>query len=203
MIFYFPPLWEFKGGLVRAFLTTSLVVSSLAAFAMSAFAADLKLSKGHVEFLAIGKPSAIKIRGKGDALQSSALQFKDGKLSGHFVFDLSSLDTGIDMRNEHMKEKYLEVGKYKNAELELTPLDFAQDICKTDVKQDHTAFAGTLKLHGVEKPVKGEFDMKPGHSQASFNLNLTDYKIEIPVYLGIKVADQVATTVELDWSCAQ
>jgi len=32
-------------------------------------------------------------------------------------------------------------------------------------------------------------------------LNNSDFAIEIPVYLGIKVADKVENTVELNWLC--
>jgi polyisoprenoid-binding protein YceI len=183
-------------------------IMGLALLVLSAnvFAGEIKVSQGHVEFLAIGKPSAIKIRGKGDKLQSQ-LQVKDKSLTGKVTFDLTSLDTGIDTRNEHMKEKYLETGKFKDAELTLKPLTLAEDICKQDVKLEKKNFEGTLKLHGVEQPIKGEFDVTSkkgtGHSQVRFNLLITDYKIDIPTYMGIKVTDKVETTVDLDWACKE
>ncbi|HEY8270677.1 MAG TPA: YceI family protein [Pseudobdellovibrionaceae bacterium] len=177
---------------------------------VNAGAAPLPVIKGHIEFLAIGKPSAIKIRGKGDDLKSEA-QWKEKQLSGKFTFNLESLDTGIELRTNHMKEKYLETGKFsgkfKNAELELKPVALAQDPCKESVKVTQAPFEGTLNLHGVQHPVKGDFDATAekgkGHAQIRFELNITDYKIEIPVYLGIKVTDQVQNTVDLDWVCAQ
>ncbi|MGZ3796233.1 MAG: YceI family protein [Pseudobdellovibrionaceae bacterium] len=185
---------------------TAVGVGIFGDLGITAEAAPLKVTKGHVEFLAIGKPSAIKIRGKGDDLKSD-LQWKDKQVSGKFSFNLDSLDTGIDLRTHHMKEKYLETGKYKNADLELKSAPLAQDPCKEVVKLTKAPFEGLLKLHGAEQPVKGEFDVSgekgKGHAQIRFNLNITDYKIEIPVYLGIKVADQVQNTVDLDWSCAQ
>jgi polyisoprenoid-binding protein YceI len=182
------------------------IIVSVAALASAAGAAEIKTTQGHVEFLAIGKPSAIKIRGKGDKL-SSQMQFKDKTLAGKFMFDLSSLDTGIDTRNTHMKEKYLETAKFKDAELNLKSLKLTQDICKEDVKLEKSPFEGTLKLHGVEQPVKGEFDVTSkkgqGHSQVRFNLLITDYKIDIPSYMGIKVTDKVENTIDLDWSCKE
>ena len=84
----------------------SMIVSSFAT------AATMNVSSTKVEFLAIGKPSAIKIRGKGEKLESK-LQLAGKTLTGQFVFDLTSLNTGIDTRDEHMKEKYLETGKFK------------------------------------------------------------------------------------------
>lgn len=170
----------------------------------AAHAAVMQPTKGHVEFLAIGKPSAIKIRGKGDDLKSE-LQWSDQKVSGKFTFNMDSFNTGIELRDSHMKEKYLETGKFKTAELDLKPVALAQDPCKEDIKLEKAPFEGTLKLHGVEKPVKGEFDVKAskgeGQAQVRFDINNTDYAIEIPVYLGIKVADKVENTVELNWTC--
>lgn len=186
--------------------TATLIVAAFVLTTITAHAVPMKTTKSDVEFLAIGKPSAIKIRGKGQDLKSQ-LEWKDKQLSGHFVFNLDSLDTGIDLRTSHMKEKYLETGKFKNAELTLKPVALAQDPCKDPVKLEKTPFEGTLKLHGVEKPVKGEFDVKSdkgqGTSKVRFDLNITDYQIEIPVYMGIKVADKVENSVDLEWTCAQ
>lgn len=172
--------------------------------ASSALATSINTTKTLVDFLAIGKPSAIKIRGKSEKLHSE-LQYKDKTLGGRFVFDLDSLDTGIETRDQHMKEKYLETAKFKNAELSLKPLPLSQDLCKEKVHLEKMAFEGTFKLHGVENPVRGEFDVKAengqGHSQVRFEILISDYKIEIPTYMGIKVADLVKENIELDWSC--
>ena len=180
------------------FLITILFLST------SANATEILVSNGKVEFLAIGKPSAIKIRGKSDKLESR-LQVTGKNVSGQFIFDLNSLDTGIDTRNVHMKEKYLEVGKFKNAELTLKTIALEKDICKEDLKFKETPFEGTLKLHGVEKSVNGEFDVKAakssGHAQVRFSIMITDFGIDIPTYMGIKVTDKVENTIELDWSC--
>lgn len=183
-----------------------VLVLTLLASALATAAVPLQITRGHVEFLAIGKPSAIKIRGKGDDFKGD-VKWKDQQFHGKFNFNLESLDTGIALRTNHMKEKYLETGKFKNAELELKPLALVQDPCKENLKVVKAPFESTLKLHGVEQPVKGEFDATSekgkGHAQIRFNVNITDYKIEIPVYLGIKVADQVQNTIDLDWVCSQ
>jgi len=186
-------------------MKTMMFVVTLTLGLSSTYGATIQTNKSNVEFLAIGKPSAIKIRGKSQNLKSQ-LQWKEKQLNGNFVFDLNSLDTGIELRTNHMKEQYLETGKFKNAELTLKPVALTQDICKESVQLEKIPFEGTLKLHGEEKPVKGEFDIKAdkgqGISKVRFDLNITEYKIDIPVYMGIKVADKVENTVELEWTCA-
>src|ERR1700751_6375117 len=73
---------------------------------------------GAVEFMAIGKPAFIKIHGTGAA--AKGLFVVDGdKVAGQLDFELSSLNAGIETRNEHMKTKYLEVEKFPTATLAL------------------------------------------------------------------------------------
>ena len=70
-----------------------------------------------------------------------------GKLSGKFEVDLRSLDTGLDLRNEHMRDKYLETDKFPNAVFELDPLEIGS---KT--------FTGLMTLHGRSKKITGGFE---------------------------------------------
>lgn len=165
---------------------------------------NLKITKSAVEFLAVGRPSAIKIRGKSQTLESQ-LQWKNHQLEGLLRFDLNSLDTGIELRTEHMKEKYLETAKHRYAELSLKALPLSAQICKEDLALKKNPFFANLKLHGVERPVQGDFDLTAtagqGRAEVRFDLNISDFQIEIPVYMGIKVADKVEHLVVLEWTC--
>ena len=72
--------------------------------------ADYTSASGTVEFCsATGHPSALHVDGKGVGLKD--LSISQNNVTGTVSFDLNTLDTGISMRNEHMKEKYLEVTK--------------------------------------------------------------------------------------------
>ena len=70
--------------------------------------------------MAIGRPAAIKILGKSKG-PSGELKIQksdqDFLVNGEAIIDLDSFETGINMRDQHMKEKYLETGKGKNAKL--------------------------------------------------------------------------------------
>lgn len=167
-------------------------------------AVSLEVTSGQVEFLAIGKPSAIKIRGQGRGLKSD-LQWSEGKLTGRLLFDLNSLSTGIELRDQHMKEKYLETGRFSQAEFVLNPVLLKKDLCKEVMPLEKEPFQGTLKLHGVEKTVSGDFDLKSekdrGRALVRFALNISDYKMEVPIYLGIKITDRIENSVTLEWTC--
>lgn len=159
---------------------------------------QLTLSGGTVEVLAIGKPSFIKIRGKGEA-PSGALQVEGKRASGKIEFELATLDTGIGLRNEHMRDKYLHVKEHPKAKLEIQNLDLPKEWTPAQAKLDGASFTGKLNLHGVIQDVKGTFTVGEKRDvTAEFKIKLTDYKIDIPEYLGVKVADEVTVSVRID-----
>ena len=152
---------------------------------------------GKVEVLAVGKPQFIKIRGKGGA-PNGELQVEGKKAKGKFEFELATLDTGINLRNEHMRDKYLEVKQHPKAKLEIESLELKEDFKSASPKISETPFNGKLTLHGVTNPVSGKF--KVGEKRdvnADFKIKLSDYKIDIPKYLGVTVADEVDVQVEI------
>jgi polyisoprenoid-binding protein YceI len=194
--------------------TTSRRISILAllfsacAAAHAAFAADapakplvLDLDKGSgaVTFDAIGKPSALKIHAKGDAPKGQ-LKVQDGKVTGAVSFKLDSLDTGINMRNEHMKKRYLETDKFPEAKLAITELVLPANYSAPDFSADKLPFKGTLSLHGVDKPVTGTAKASRSGDdlsiEAHFSLVIEDYAIKLPTFAGITMASEVNCGVE-------
>lgn len=152
---------------------------------------------GNVEILAIGKPQFIKIQGKGSA-PTGELVISGNKVTGNMKFELSTIDTGIPMRNDHMKEKYLQVKDHPTATLELTDVKLAKDWDPAKPKLDKSDFTGTLTLHGQKQPVNGTFTVGDKKDvSAKFKVKLTDYKIDIPSYLGATVANEVEVTVNI------
>lgn len=179
-----------------------------AAFAATKWLLDTDQGKGQVEFTAIGKPKALKIRGNGIKpkgkifIQIPASAGMTTQISGSFILDLSSLDTGISLRNRHLREKYLEVEKFPKAELKLIKLDQLEKILsgeKTDL--DALPFEGLLSLHGVQKAISGKADIKKENQsldiEATFDLSIKDFSIETPSFAGITVADHVEVYVKL------
>ena len=74
---------------------------------------SFKESDGKVTFLAIGKPAMIKIVGEGTGPHGDLTIFDD-KLQGTLTIDMKKLTTKIELRDDHMKNKYLEVFKIQN-----------------------------------------------------------------------------------------
>jgi len=158
-------------------------------------------SASSAEFLAVGRPSMMKIRGKDGKVQGKLdLAQKDNL--GELTIDLDGFDTGIAMRNQHMKEKYLQTNdpSKKHAKLVVTKFEVPADLLKNGGKAD-LPFAGKLNFHGEQRDVSGilvtevKGDKLTGTTK--LQLNLSDYKVEIPSYLGIKVAETVDVEVSL------
>jgi polyisoprenoid-binding protein YceI len=178
-------------------LSTSL--SFAAGSPVKKWAGKLSESDGSIEFLATGHPSALKVVGKGSAPKGSFIL--DGeKLSGTATFLMTSLDTGIQVRNEHMKTKYLETGKFPEATLKIVKLAVRSGAPSSDFTAKDSPFEGVLTLHGVEKPVAGMADLKRNGDHLDlavhFGLKISDYGIATPGYAGITMADGVEVTVK-------
>jgi polyisoprenoid-binding protein YceI len=177
--------------------TLSLVLTLLAT-AISAKAAPHKFTAmdGSVNFLAVGKPSMLKIHGKAPGPKSN-LALEKGNLTGTAEFSLESLDTGINLRNQHMKEKYLQTKEYPTATLSLTEANVGDTFASSLTVEGERPFKGNLKLHGTEKAVEGKFTGKDGKISAKFQLKISDFGIAVPSYLGITVTDTVDVTVDM------
>jgi polyisoprenoid-binding protein YceI len=185
--------------------TLLFILSSLSALAFASSAnanIDMQLdpNAGSVEFHATGHPSALKVVGKGKAPEGKIEETADG-LVGTTHFDLTSLETGVAMRDHHMKEKYLETEKYPQAELTITELKFPQTVPPGKAFAfDRVPFQGKLKLHGVEKLVTGTAHIegdgtKTIAANAEFSLKLGDYGVQIPTFAGITIADEVQVSI--------
>jgi len=144
---------------------------------MKALLASLLLSTiAHalpVTFLAVGRPSMLKIRGEchGEILSRAPFEA---------VVKLESCKTGISLRDKHMKEKYLEVKVYPDATLR-------------GQMPEAGAFKGKLTVHGKEADVVGE--VKDG--VLSFSTTISAHGIEIPQFMGVTVADKVEIEAEI------
>lgn len=126
-------------------------------------------------------------------------------LGGDLVVDLRTLDTGIGLRNTHLRDAYLEVGKGDGFEKAVLSNLKLGDV-DPETFQGRTAFTGDLALHGAKVQVTGEAEIRrEGKSfrvNATFPVRISDYGIAKPQYLGVGVRDVVQVKVTLDLSDA-
>jgi len=120
------------------------------------------------------------------------------RLTGEIAVDLKTLDTGIGLRNTHMRENYLEVGKGDGFDRAV----LSEIVLKGEAATvtGATTFTATLLVHGTRKPVSGQAHISRAgadvHVDASFPVTLADFGIAEPRYLGVGVKDQVQVKVK-------
>lgn len=154
---------------------------------------------GTVRFEAVGRPKMLVINGTGEGV-SSNLKISKSKISGEVSFRLDSLKTGIEERDRDMKDKYLEVKNFPLAKLVFSEFQMPAGWSLSNPKVVESSFRGKFFLHGVEREITGLYSIEPGlqKSTAKFDIKLSDFKIQLPEYLGIKVADFVKVSVAID-----
>lgn len=125
---------------------------------------------------------------------------------GLVTIDVPSFDTGIPLRNEHMRGM-IEADKYPTATFKLKSLKAPKLVANSAVEGTVT---GDLTFHGVTKAVtapvslvylpEADKNYRPGDWVAvstSFNIKLSDYGLNLPQgVLGMKVANDLA--IQLD-----
>ena len=77
--------------------------------------------KGTADWQATGNPGMVKIDGAGGKV-TGTVERSGGKVAGTFDCQLNDFQTGIDTRDHHMREKYLETAKFPVAQLKLDPV---------------------------------------------------------------------------------
>ena len=120
---------------------------------------------------------------------------QSGAVRGTLQVDLQTLETGIGIRDRHMKNNYLEVEK--GAGFSTATIDDIR-VEKLDGK---STFTGVLTLHGQKKKISGAADLQQRDGrikvQAQFALKVSDFEIPAPTYLGVGVRDEIQIKVSL------
>lgn len=182
-----------------------LIGSLTIAFSCDLVAADaraLQLSRGEVRVIC-----PLTIGGSFEAKTSSVagtltrLRGKPAAYTGDVVVDLQMLDTGIGLRNTHLRERYLETGKGEGfdravvSDLRLADVD-------PDTFEGRTHFTAMLLLHGTRKPIAGQVQLRRSessrHADVTFPVMLSDYGIAKPQYLGVGVKNEVIVRAIFD-----
>ena len=108
---------------------------------------------------------------------------------------LAKLTTGINLRDQHMREKYLEVPKFP-----VTTLTVARGSLSlpTDGHKTEGDVQGTLSLHGQTRPITVHYDITSQGgalvSHGKFRIDMNAFGITVPTYLGVTVKPNVDVT---------
>lgn len=144
------------------------------------------------------KATALGLRFEGVGQGAKGLVNLDQKVSGELEFQLSTLDTGIPLRDTHMKEKYLETAKFPISKIVITKVTHFDP----SLNEQESDFEGLLTVRGMQKPIKdGKLKVsKKGDGyrvEATFTTKISDFEIPLPKYAGVAVRDDLQIVADL------
>jgi polyisoprenoid-binding protein YceI len=137
---------------------------------------------------------------KTTALSGGVTPAAGGALTGTLAVELVKLETGITLRDRHLRNNYLEVQKGPDF------LVAKFDNIKVERLSGKTTFKGKLTLHGQQRDISGTADVqqdgKGYRVDATFLLSIAAFQIPKPTYLGVGVSDEITINVNLTASPA-
>ncbi|NCP83430.1 MAG: YceI family protein [Bacteroidetes bacterium] len=154
-------------------------------------AQEFETKTGMIEFLS--EATVESFTGSSNQL-NGYINLSDSTLD--FYLDLATLETGVKLRDEHMRENHLETEKFPYAEFSGKMRGF-----DTAIADSQQVFAnGTFTIHGVSKEIEVEgkailVDGKFGLS-ATWNIILQDYEITRPKFLFLKLSESQIVTLK-------
>jgi polyisoprenoid-binding protein YceI len=164
------------------------LLAAAAAFTLpfAARAALVRTGNASVVFVATG-PGGLRIVGK-----SGELQVADSGAALKITAPLGNLKTGIDLRDRHLRDKYLHVRQHPNAVLEVQRGALKHPTGGGSVASEAD---GTLTLHGKAKSIRFKYSARHEGGrikvEGGFRIDIRDFGIEVPSYLGLKVKPEV------------
>lgn len=173
-----------RPGIITLVLSGSLFVAANAEGQFS------RTGTPSVVFTAAG-PAGMKIEGK-----TGELDVTESNSSVKVSVKLAGLDTGIALRNKHMREKYLETDKFPTADL---VVDRASLQSPQDGSDAAASAQAQITIHGQTKPVTIRYQAhrtgKAYDVQGTTHVNMNDFGISVPSYLGVTVKPDVDIAV--------
>lgn len=171
----------------RLFASSALIAALT--FSLVAAAKLSKTGAATAGFHASG-PAGMSIDGT-----TSDVNVADDGSSVTVVVKLANLNTGMGLRDRHTKE-YLEVDTYPTAELKVARSALKFPAAGAESSGDAK---GSLKIHGQSKDVTFHYSAKlDGDTfdvKGSTKININDFGIKTPSYLGVSVKPDVGVDV--------
>ena len=115
----------------------------------------------------------------------------------YFEVDLNTVDTGIGLRNRHMRENYLHTDKFPKTHFTAKLVK----VEKVSENEYNVEAEGRFFVHGVEKAKKitaklMKIDEEKYKISASFIVALSDYNIEVPSIMFYKIDENMDLQVD-------
>ena len=170
---------------------------------LSLFAFALLLTTGGLVRAGINSPSGADVRVSVQGTAGLHIEGVTHELlltdrEGDLVFrvPLAGLDTGIGLRNRHMRG-YLDVAHFPEAELHVRKRGVAFPLSGKIAESDAR---GTLSLHGISRPCSIHYRVeqdRPGEYRVhgTIRIDMREFGIEVPAW-GVRIDPSVGVQVD-------
>ncbi len=205
----------------RLFATTAIAVLFLVQITASApvkFMATSRDGKNVIKF--VSKAPLETIEGVTSRIEGNldVDLANPAAATGQLEVDLTTLKTGIDMRDQHLRERFVHTDSFPKATFRLTKVTKLGAPTLTDAQPVNIEAQGEMTIHGVTKPVAASGTVTymkeseatqarlPGdliHVDVVFPILLSDFNIERPKMLFMKLSDNVTIAVDVFASTKQ
>ncbi len=126
-----------------------------------------------------------------------------GLIDGKLQVDLTTIKTGIDLRDSHMRENHLHTEKYPNAYFTVEQVEGLPEKLLENIEYKGTV-TGEFYLHGIKKDITSDIAVIVKSKKdndiaikviANFIIKLEDYDIPHPKALFLKIAKEIAVEI--------
>lgn len=151
--------------------------------------------KPKIVFNATGSPGFLDIEGV-----SNTVTVADDGTNLTFTVPMKTVTTGIELRDEHMNDEYVQVATYPNAVLSLARAGVTWPAAAG--QKSSGKVAGDFNIHGKSQPVTVSYTaVKTAHGfrvSAGFDFDTDKASISIPSYLGVTIDPKMHADATLD-----
>jgi polyisoprenoid-binding protein YceI len=122
--------------------------------------------------------------------------------------DVTAFDTGIKLRNQHMRENHLHTDKYPRSTFRAGKIIQGKETSLLDGAAHEILLEGDLELHGVHRAIQAPVKMTYSNSppeirlETTFLIKLSDFEIPRPQMLFMKLSEVQKVTATLVASAA-
>jgi polyisoprenoid-binding protein YceI len=124
--------------------------------------------------------------------------------SGKIEVDLTTIDTGIGLRNQHMRENHLETDTYPTATFTLKGLSSPSSGTLAENSTVNALAEGTFDIHGISKDYSIPVTLtRTGNNiqvEGGWSLLLADHQIKRPEFLVMRLSEEQKITVKFEMS---
>lgn len=179
-----------------------LTLTALSAAAAAEYHVDLS-AKNQVKF--ISDAPIEDFEGVTDRIDGYVLWQGDSLREGnaypeselYFEVELKSLDTGIGLRNRHMRENYLETDEFPFASYKERITEVKKSLSRGFI----VVSEGNFEVHGVSKATTTVAEVtgngKSYHVTSQFSVKLPDHQIDVPSLMFLKISEIIQLELDL------